>query len=544
MLTKARPVTDKSPSEIETPAPNARTEPEIEIDERHDDDEDEPRSRRPSSRQLAVLALLALAGGGLVWQYVLKPNGQTQYVYDTQAVGTGPVRKIVSTSGPVRALVTVSVGSQLSGQVSELKVDFNSEVKDGDILATIDDKTFKARVAQATADLAMAKAGLATQTASLEKAQAQLQQAGRATARQQTLASKGVAAPAALDTAIRDMDVAKAEIAVSKAAIENAKANIEQRKAALDQAQIDLDRTQIRSPINGTVISRTIDIGQTVAASLQAPELFKIAQDLRRIRIEAQVNEADVGQVAEGNTVSFTVDSYPERRFQGRVTQVRLAATELQNVVTYTVIIEADNDDRRLFPGMTANVQIATASRDNVLRIPNDALRFKPRGLAAPAAPATSGPPTAEQRAERMRELAEQLKSQVGFSDAQVAQLQEELRRSFSGGRSGGQGAGGAQAPGGESQQDSAQIRQRYLARIDQAIGAILTEEQKPAYAKWKTQREQVRNGSIWVLGPGDQPISRRVRLGIADEQSTEIVGGDIKAGERVIVRAREAGRK
>ena len=157
------------------------------------------------------------------------------------------------------------------------------------------------------------------------------------------------------------------------------KATIAQREAQLLQAQIDLDRTRIRSPIDGTVIGRTVDVGQIVAASLQAPELFKIAQDLRRIRIEAQVNEADVGAVAEGNAVEFTVDAYPERRFQGKVSQVRFGALELNNVVTYTVIIEAENDDRKLLPGMTANARIETAKRDDALRIPTDALRFKPR---------------------------------------------------------------------------------------------------------------------------------------------------------------------
>ena len=170
-----------------------------------------------------------------------------------------------------------------------------------------------------------------------------------------------------------------------RAQVENAKAVIAQREAQLAQAEIDLERTRIRSPIDGTVIARTVDVGQTVAASLQAPELFKIAQDLRRIRIEAQVSEADVGTVAEGNAVEFRVDAYPERRFQGRVARSGSAGTELNNVVTYTVIIDAANDDRMLLPGMTADARIESAKLDRALRLPNDALRFKPRGTAVPA---------------------------------------------------------------------------------------------------------------------------------------------------------------
>ena len=205
------------------------------------------------------------------------------------------MRKFVSASGPVRALVTVSVGSQLSGQISELKADFNSEVQAGDELAVIDDKTYVARVAQVRADLASAEAMLANQQAALMKAEAVERNARRLLERAQTLAGQGIAATTTLDNATRDAEVAAAETAIARAQVENARATIAQREAQLAQAEIDLERTRIRSPIDGTVIGRTVDVGQTVAASFQAPELFKIAQDLRRIRIEAQVSEADVG---------------------------------------------------------------------------------------------------------------------------------------------------------------------------------------------------------------------------------------------------------
>ena len=495
---------------------------------------------------LGLPAAVAIAGSAYVLG--MRPQGGPVYTYETVSVGKGQIRKLVSSSGPVRALVTVSIGSQLSGQIAELKVDFNSEVKAGDVLAILDNKTFVARVAQAKADLATAKALLANYVAALERAEAVMKQAERNAARQTTLAAKGIAATAALDNATRDMDVAKAEIAVAKAQIENAKAQIAQREAQLDQAQIDLERTIIRSPIDGTVIGRTIDIGQTVAASLQAPELFKIAQDLRRIRIEAQVNEADVGSVADGNPVTFTVDAYPEMRFTGVVTQVRLAATELQNVVTYTVIIEAANADRKLFPGMTANVQIETARRDSVPRLPVDALRFKPRNVAATptGGPASApGRPTPEERERRMAELTDSLKTDIGLNDEQIAKVRAELAKSFRGNRGGGQPggsgpAGAGDGPGGGNAPDPAQIRARMLARTAEAVAVVVTSDQRPAFEAWKRARETARTASIWVLGPAGAPVSRQIRIGIADDQFAEVLGGSVTEADRIIIRARE----
>jgi len=502
------------------------------------------------TRYLYTFALpLALLGAGGFWMYGSAGNHARGYVYDTQPAKRGAIRKLVSTSGPVRALVTVSVGSQLSGQVSDLKVDFNSEVKENDILAVLDDKTYAARVAQARADLAVARATLASQEAALQKSEAVLRQAERTMVRQQTLATKGVAATAALDTALRDSEVAKAEIAAAKAQIENAKAQIEQRTAQLLQAEIDLERTRIRSPINGTVISRTIDIGQTVAASLQAPELFKIAQDLRRIRIEAQVNEADVGAVAEGNQVEFTVDAYPERRFTGRVTQVRLAATELQNVVTYTVIIEAENNDRRLFPGMTANVRIETARRDNVMTIPNDATRFKPRNRTAePAADTTGG----NQGGNRGQRMIDQIKDDLKLDERQTETLRAEMTKVFQEMRAQRQAAGtkgpgngapppGFGAPPAAKGGDIAGNRARITERLDQVLVPLLTEAQRPLYDRWKRGRDSSRPATIWVLTATGDIEARTVRVGVADETTTEVLGNSLKEGERIVVRAREA---
>ena len=484
---------------------------------------------------LFTLALpVAAAGLAAVWMLDLTSQGGPGVVYETVAASKGPIRKIVSTSGPVRALVTVSVGSQLSGQIDEVRVDFNSEVKPGDILATIDAKTFASRVAQAEADLAAAEAALENQKAALEKARAVMQAAETNVARQQSLAEKRLSPQLTFETAVRDRDVARADIAVAEAQVASARATIAQRKAALDQARIDLERADIRSPIDGTVISRTVDPGQTVAASLQAPELFKIAQDLSRIRIEAQVNEADVGVVAEGNPATFTVDAYPDRQFEGRVTQVRLSATEITSVVTYTVIIEAANEGRKLFPGMTANVVILTAMRDGVLRVPNDAFRFRPRLESASDA---RGRGEGQGGGDRTARLLERLKADVALTDAQaelVAEAMEKLGRETreteqTGGLMLGRGGG-----------DRGVFRQRATSRIEQALAPTFSDEQRIAFQRWKDGRETTRFAAVWVLGKSGQPERRGVRTGIADDQFTEVIGGELAEGEAVIVRARD----
>jgi HlyD family secretion protein len=488
-------------------------------------------------RSLFTLAIpLAVGAAGVAWILGLTEKPGNGFVYETAEVSRGTIRKIVSTSGPVRALVTVSIGSQLSGQIDKLNVDFNSEVKAGDELATLDDRTFASRVTQAKADLAAARAALVNQEASLQKAKAILAQAERNKSRQQALARKGFTAAAALETAERDAETARADIAIAEAQIASAKATIEQRQAALRQAQIDLDRTHILSPIDGTVISRTADVGQTVAASLQAPELFKIAGDLRRIRIEANVDEADVGAVDEGNPVTFTVDAYPEREFKGLVTQVRLAATELNNVVTYTVIIEAANEDRQLFPGMTANVQIEAARRENVLRVSGDALRYRPRGGAAATSRAgrTRSAGASRERVERqvagLREALHLTAEQESALRAGIEDLREEMRQS----RENSANAAG----GGRRQRESA--RQAMMQRIEQIVSPLLSDEQRPLLLKWKQDRSQVKVGTVYVLDAAGAIERRMVRTGIADDQFTEVLGGKLAEGDKVIVRARE----
>lgn len=475
-----------------------------------------------SRQYLFALAIpLAALMAATLWLTEATSEHGNGAIYETRPTSRGPVRKIVATSGPVRALVTVQVSSQLSGLVTQLRADFNSEVKEGDVMALIDDKSFVAKVAQAGADVVAARAQLANQQASLLKVEAVQRQAERSIGRQQALAAKGIATSVALEAATKDVDVAKAEIAVAKAQIENAAATIAQRSAVLEQAAIDLARTRIVSPINGTVISRTVDVGQTVAASLQAPELFKIAQDLRRLRIEAQVNEADIGAVAAGNPVAFTVDAYPDDRFSGKVTQIRLAATEINSVVTFTIIIDADNEDRRLLPGMTANVQIESTKRDNVLRIPNDALRYKPRTPAPGTSAVIAGLGVAAPRERWKQQIVERI-------SAQLAIARDALKKTFERTR-----PQAAEAPIGQK-----------------AAGGVQVAAASPAPAAWGLADSQAhddtddahgRSATIWILTAEGQAEGRQVRLGLADDQFTELHGGTLKEGELVIVRARDA---
>ncbi len=342
-------------------------------------------------RPLLALLLLAAIGWGLwTWQPWRTPSNQPQYRLG--ALERGPLSAAVSASGTLNALVTVQVGSQVSGQVRELLADFNSEVKRGQIIARLDPETFETRVDQAEADLAAARGAaevargtLTTREAELTKAELALADAQRNLARKQRLVDQGFLSVAELDgarfandSAVEQARLARAGVAVAQAQIAAAQAQVAQRQAALRQARAELGHTVIRSPVDGVVISRNVDVGQTVAASLQAPVLFSIAKDLRRMEINVAVDEADVGRVRAGQKMRFTVDAFPGQRFTGQVTQIRKAAQVNNNVVTYSVMATVDNPELKLLPGMTANARILTEERDSVLKLPNEALRFRP----------------------------------------------------------------------------------------------------------------------------------------------------------------------
>ena len=298
----------------------------------------------------------------------------------------------MAASGTLNAVTTVQVGSQVSGQIAEILADFNTQVKKDQVIARIDPQSFELRVAQARADVdaarsavAVAQSSVAAQKAELGRVQVTLAEAERDLARKKTLVDKGFLSPAELDKAKTAVDATReqlravqAQSEVSAAQISAAQAAVKQREAMLKQAQVDLERTIIRAPVNGTVILRNVDAGQTVAASLQAPVLFTIAQDLRDMQVEAAIDEADVGKLRVDQQAAFTVDAFPRRGFSGRIRQIRKSPVNVQNVVSYTVVISAENADLALLPGMTANVRVLVDSRDGVLKVPNAALRFRP----------------------------------------------------------------------------------------------------------------------------------------------------------------------
>ena len=329
-------------------------------------------------RNKIIVGLVAIAAIAGISMYALAPK-QESIEYRLGPAQMGDIESLVVSTGTLEALNTVIVGSQLSGQIDELRADFNDVVEEGQIIARIDPRTFEARKKQNAADVEVAGANIVSRRAELTRATATLRQAQRELARRHSLKERGHVSESELDADITAVETAAALVQVAKASVTNAEAVLAQREAALAQSELDLERTFIRSPVDGTVINRTIELGQTVAASFSAPELFAIGQDLHQMKVEASIDEADIGRVSEGMQCRFTVDAYPERRFTGRIRQIRKAPNVLQNVVTYKVIITANNADLALLPGMTANVEIVLGRKDEVLRIPNGALRFAPR---------------------------------------------------------------------------------------------------------------------------------------------------------------------
>ncbi len=375
--------------------------------------------------------------GLLVWRQGSSAGGVD---YETVVIDTGDVERSISATGSIKALVMVDVGTQLSGLITEMKVGFNDRVKAGDLLAVIDRAPYEAKANAAEAELSTARADLGLKEAALIKAETQAGYANRESARAAGMEPIAAISKQTADQAHTQKRLTASDIVIARAQLEMAKATVAQKEADLAQAKIDLQHTLIRSPINGVVVDRKMQVGQTVAAVYQTPILFQIAQDLTQIQLAAQVDEADIGVVRKGAPASFTVEAFPDEVFQGVVDQVRLAATKVSGVVTYPVMIKAQNPEQRLLPDMTATVRIVSAQRESVARIPNDALRFRPPGQA--------------------------------------------------------KGAGVASGK----------------------------------------DREYV---TLWTLDAFGRPSARTVRLGLRGNAFTEIAGGDLKIGDKVILRAK-----
>src|SRR5579864_8968777 len=326
-------------------------------------------------RKWLILAAVVVVAGLFV---VLGLNRDTHPQHFTAKVERGDIHDVVEATGTINSVITVQVGSQVSGSIAKLNVDFNSRVHKGDIVALIDPALFKGALLQATADLKNARATLEAAQANLEKAKATMVQTKADYDRAVGLSRDGVMSQQQLDLAKSNYDAANASVGAAAANVTQAEAQVTQKEAALAVAQTNLNYTVIRSPIDGTVVARNVDVGQTVAASLQAPTIFTIAQDLKKMQVYAKTDESDVGNIKVGKEVTFKVDAFPKDTFRGMVSQVRMNATTIQNVVTYDTIIDFDNPELKLFPGMTAYVTIPVATVQNVMKLPNTALRYKP----------------------------------------------------------------------------------------------------------------------------------------------------------------------
>ncbi|MFN4361664.1 MAG: efflux RND transporter periplasmic adaptor subunit [Hylemonella sp.] len=512
--------------------------------------------------------LIAAGAGGVLLAVALgwwwsQRGGAADVQYRTGKVERGPLQSAVSASGAVSPVTQVTVGTQVSGQIKDLYVDFNSEVKAGQLIAVIDPETFEYRVRSAQADVDAARAvvltaqaNVAAARAQVSRAQTDLAEARRTHERNLMLVDKGFIAQSTADqssalvnTSAESVKSAEAQLGVADAQVKSAQASVAQREAALAQARVDLARTRITSPVNGIIIKRSIEKGQTVAASLQAPELFIIARNLRDMQVEASIDEADVGRIRAGQKASFTVDAFPGRTFEGQISQVRKAALNVSNVVTYVAVVTFSNTDGRLLPGMTANVRVITDQRDNVLKVPNAALRVRIAGVepatpaaapqdappaAVPAAPAAGGNnPLAEFRNRLVRELqldaAQTEKVDAIYASARPKFMQlRELPEA-----------------------ERTKARERITADIRARIAEVLTPEQKKRYAEMQAEQagRTITRGRIYVPGADGKPKALNVRLGITDGTQTELVvapnspeAADLREGATVITGATSAG--
>lgn len=499
-----------------------------------------PRKKSIVPSLLLGIAVVGILGGG-AWWWTARKGEAADSAYRTATIERGDIRVAISATGTLSAISTVTVGSQISGQVTDVLVDYNSEVKKGEVLARIDPSTYEAQIEQGNAQIANAQASLKQAQATL--ANAELDYTRKADLGRQRLVAQS------------DVDLARAARDQARAQVNAAQASIRQQTASTQTTRVNLDRTVIRSPVDGVVLTRTIEPGQTVAASLQAPELFTIAEDLSKMKIELAVDEADIGQVKVGQAVSFTVDAFADRQFRGQVQQVRLSATTTSNVVTYPVVVSVDNSDGTLLPGLTVNAEIEVSKRDDILKVSNAALRYKPTGEAATATAAAQAPQGGQNRGGGIGDdLARvagslQLKSdqQAAFDAALTALRERQAARMAQAQQRGASMFGGAPRPGGNAGGGSgamqAQMRQRMAERMQQDFApfrATLDDTQKQRWDAELRALLSAKRAPIYTLVNG-KPQMVQVRIGASDGTSTE-VSGAVKEGDVVVVgeRAKE----
>lgn len=495
--------------------------------------------------------------------------------YTTARVDKGSMSMTVNATGIVNAVVSVQVGSQISGTIQTLLADYNTTVKQGEVIAQIDPAPLETKVAQARANVAGAQAAVqvaqatvennkaavetaianvASAKANIEKAKVALTDTRRLLERTKELVRRTLiaqseldAAQTAHDTALSQLKLAEAQHEasvgqmkssyaqgrLSEAQLVAAQAQVAQTKAALMAAELDLQHTTIRAPVNGMVIARNVDVGQTVAASLQAPVLFVIAQDLTQMQLDTNVSEADIGRIKVGQTVTFGVDAYANERFTGQVKQVRNAPITVQNVVTYNAVVQVANPALKLRPGMTANVAFLIDERQDVLKVPHAALRFQPEG----GAPERSASPTGEAargggegNPGRAQDMQQRLRQELQLDATQQTRLEDIFRQArprFLAVREE------------ESAERQRALRREIQAQIRTQVREILTPEQRQKYDTMLQARDeaqaQTRPGRVWVLGAHGMPEPRTLTLGIANDTHTEVVSGDLQAGQEIL---------
>jgi HlyD family secretion protein len=490
---------------------------------------------------LVVAVVIALV---VAWYWKSHGAAAADSGYRTASVERGDIRVVISATGTLSAISTVDIGSQISGLVTEVLADFNDHVSEGQVLARIDPSTYEAQINQGSAAVASARAELASAQATLRNAETDYTR--KAALAQQQLVARS------------DADLARAARDQAHAQVNAAQAQITQQSAATQTSRLNLQRTVIRSPVDGVVLTRTVEPGQTVAASLQAPVLFQIAENLSQMQIVLAIDEADIGQVKAGQAVTFNVDAFPDRQYRGVVQQVRLSATNTSNVITYPVVVSVDNHDQSLLPGMTANADIEVSHRDNVLRVPNAALRYKPdddTDAAAANANAPAGAARGGGMADAMAGTAQAMQldatQQAAFDAAvQAMRASAAARRapaagtqqgagSLFGGRGGGpRGGNGGNSSGG----NQGAMRQRMLERLRQQFAAFRATLDPVKQQRWDealTAMATARRAPLYILVDG-KPQQVQVQVGASDGSNTE-VSGAIREGDQVIVGAARA---
>lgn len=489
-------------------------------------------------RAVTALLIVAAIGAG-AGAYYYKHNGVEVQV-NTAPITRGDVVDTVGATGTLQAVTTVQVGSQVSGNISWLGADFNSIVKKGQVIAKLDPSLFDAQLQQTRANLAQARANLTKSQSELERAKVLLTDAQQKYTRAKELGARNLLPQSDVDAAKIAVDTAVAAVESQKATLAQAAAGVTQSEASVNQAQVNRDHTIIVAPIDGIVTQRSVDVGQTVAASMQAPTLFIIAADLTEMEVNANIDEADVGRIRPGQHTTFHVDAYPTDTFEGTVTQVRLQPVVVQNVTTYGTVITVPNQDLKLKPGMTANVKVEIARKTEVLRVPNAALRFRPTTDLF-AALNQAVPP----------ELTASGRGRSGGAHGTQSQGDS------SGGRSGAQSSIGTPGSAGSS---DARVRETPPgARPDSGEGADLNADRKAAPPVTGQQPSEVlrsRRGSpqqaqtIDALFAPLPPVESRgrvwlfiehqlkpvnVRLGVTDGTSTELLGGELQQNMEVV---------